>query len=68
MTTPRKRIIIKNGGIVKVLNTALKEKGIAHYLNWIEGYSLDIREKIRQGKEIKNVEIYCEPVKLKKMA
>jgi len=62
-----KRIIIKNGGIVKVLNTALKEKGIAHYLNWIEGYSLDIREKIRQGKEIKNIEIYCEPIKSKKL-
>jgi hypothetical protein len=48
------------------LNTALKEKGIAHYLNWIESYSLEIREKIRKGQEIKNIEIYCEPVKFKK--
>lgn len=61
-----KRIVIKDGGIVKVLNTALKEKGIAHYLNWIESYSLEIREKIRKGQEIKNIEIYCEPVKFKK--
>ncbi len=61
-----KRIIIKNGGIVKVLETTLKEKGIAYYLNWIESYSLDIRKKIRQGKEIKNIEIYCEPIRLKK--
>jgi len=61
-----KRIIIKNGGIVKVLNVTLKEKGIAHYLNWIENYSLNIRDKIRQGEEIKNVEIYCEPIKSKK--
>ena len=62
-----KRIIIKDGGIVKILDTTLKEKGIAHYLNWIENYSLDIREKIRRGKEIKNIEIYCEPIKLKKV-
>ncbi len=61
-----KRIIIKNGGIVKILDTTLKEKGIAYYLNWIENYNLEIREKIRQGREIKNVEIYCEPIKLKK--
>ena len=61
-----KRIIIKDGGIVKILNTALKEKGIAHYLNWIENYNLDIREKIRKGQEIKNIEIYCEPFKFKK--
>jgi hypothetical protein len=47
------------------LNTSLKEKGIAHYLNWIENYGLDIREKIRRGEGIKNVEIYCEPIKSK---
>ncbi len=63
-----KRIIIKDGGIVKVLNTSLKEKGIAHYLNWIENYGLDIREKIRKGLEINNIEIYCEPIKPKKQA
>ena len=61
-----KRIIIKDGGIVKILDTTLKEKGIAHYLNWIENYGLEIREKIRRGQEIKNIEIYCEPTKLKK--
>ena len=61
-----KRIIVKDGGIVKILNTTLKEKGIAHYLNWIENYNLGIREKIRRGEEIKDIEIYCEPVKSKK--
>ena len=61
-----KRIIIRNGGIINILDTTLKEKGIAHYLNWVENYSLEIREKIRQGKEIKNIGIYCEPIKLKK--
>ena len=61
--TADKRIIIKDGGIVKILNTSLKEKGIAHYLNWIGNYGLDIRKKIRKGEEIKNIEIYCEPIK-----
>jgi len=61
-----KRIIIKDGGVVNILDTTLREKGIAHYLNWIENYILKIREKIRDGKEIKNVEIYCEPIKSKK--
>ena len=60
-----KRIVIKNGGIVKILNTTSKEKGIAHYLNWIESYNLDIREKIRKGEKIEEVGIYCEPTKLK---
>lgn len=60
-----KRIIIKDGGIVNILNTSPKEKGIAHYLNWIENYGLDIREKIRRGEKIENVEIYCEPIKSK---
>lgn len=61
-----KRIIIENGGVTKILKTTLREKGIAHYLNWIENYGLDIREKIRQGEKIENVEIYCEPIKIKK--
>jgi len=60
-----KRIIIKDGGIVKILNTSLKEKGIAHYLSWIGNYGLEIREQIRKGQEIKNIEIYCEPIKPK---
>lgn len=61
--TTNKRIIIKNGGIVKILNTTEKEKGIAHYLNWIEGYNLSIRDQIRQGKEIKSIELQCKKTK-----
>ncbi len=57
-----KRIIIKEGGVVNILNTTPKEKGIAHYLNWIENYALKIREKIREGKEIKRVGIYCKSI------
>ncbi len=60
-----KRIIIQNGGIVKIINTTLKEQGIAHYLNWIENYNLDIREKIRQGNRISQIKIFCESIKSK---
>jgi len=58
-----KRLIIKNGGIVKILETTLKEKGIGHYFNWIGNYSLEIREKIRKGEIIEKVKIFCEPIK-----
>ena len=57
-----KRIVIKNGGIDKVLKATEKEKNIAQYLNWIEGDSLKIREKIREGKRIEKVEIYCRSI------
>lgn len=55
-----KRLVIKSGGIVSVLETSLREKGIAHYLNWIDDFSLKIREDVRQGKRIKNVELFCQ--------
>jgi ABC-type lipoprotein export system ATPase subunit len=61
-----KRLILKNGGIIKILDTTPKEKGIAHYLNWIEKYNFDIREKIRKGEKIDNIELYCEPFKAKR--
>ncbi|MCD6149764.1 ATP-binding cassette domain-containing protein [bacterium] len=57
------RIVIKNGGITKVLKATKKEKNIAQYLNWIESDNLKIREKIRKGEEIKQVEIYCRSIK-----
>ncbi len=56
-----KRIVIKNGGIIKIIKTTLKEKGIAHYLNWVEGYNLKIREQIRRGESIEEIEMFCKP-------
>ena len=56
-----KRLVIKNGGIVDVLETTLKEQGIAHYLNWVENFNLKIREDVRTGKRIEDVEIFCQP-------
>ncbi len=57
-----KRLIIKNGGIVDVLDTTKQEHDIAHYLNWIESHNLKIREKIRMGLEIKDVAIDCRKI------
>ena len=56
-----RRLVIRNGRIDKILKTTSKEKEIAHYLNWIEGYTLDIREKIRNGERVENVSICCRP-------
>ena len=58
-----KRLIIKNGGIIKILNTTKKEKNIARYLNWLESYNLEIRDKIRLGNQIENIDIDCEQAK-----
>ena len=58
-----KRIVIQDGGVVKILQTTSKEKEIASYLGWIENHSLKIREKIRDGQEIKDVDIDCKQVK-----
>jgi len=57
-----KRIVIKDGGVVEILNATSKEKKIADYLSWIDNYNLDVREKIRQGEEIKNLKIDCRPI------
>jgi ABC-type lipoprotein export system ATPase subunit len=54
-----KRIIIKDGGIEKIITTSFKEKEIAQRLIWIEKHYLDIREKIRQGEKIKKLHMYC---------
>lgn len=54
-----KRLVIKNGGIVNILDTTEKEKDIAHYLNWLENYNLSIREQIREGKKVEKLGITC---------
>jgi len=58
-----KRIVVKNGGIVKILKTTLREKGIGHYFNWVGNYSLEIREKIRDGEKVEKTKLFCEPIK-----
>ena len=56
-----KRLVIKSGGIVSVIETSAKEKGISYYLSWVDNFNLKIREDIRQGKQIDEVKIFCQP-------
>jgi ABC-type lipoprotein export system ATPase subunit len=57
-----KRIIINNGGVVNIIKTTIKEKGIASYLNWIEAYILKIRDQIRSGEQIKGIKLFCKKI------
>ena len=57
-----KRLIIQEGGIVKILETTKKEKEIAHYLDCIENSNLKIREKIRSGLHVEYVRLNCREV------
>jgi ABC-type lipoprotein export system ATPase subunit len=58
----QKRIIINNGGVVNVIKTTMKEKGIARYLNWTESCVLKIRDQIRSGEQIKDIKLFCEKI------
>jgi len=57
-----KRIVINNGGVIKIIETSLREKGIAHYLNWVDDSILKIRDQIRQGEKIKDIKLFCEKI------
>jgi ABC-type lipoprotein export system ATPase subunit len=61
-----KRLIMKNGGISKVIHTSIKEKGIANYHSWINDYVLEIREAIREGEKIDELKLICTPAGAKK--
>lgn len=58
-----KRMIINKGGVAKIIKTTAKEKEVARYLNKIESYILKIRDQIRLGEEIKNMELFCKETK-----
>jgi len=57
------RLVMKNGGISKIIPTSPKEKKIAGYLSWIDQYFLKIREQIREGEQIKKFELNCSTIK-----
>lgn len=57
-----KRLVMKSGAIAQIIYTSIKERGIAHYLSWIEEYILDVREDIRVGKRIEELKLICTPM------
>jgi ABC-type lipoprotein export system ATPase subunit len=57
-----KRFVMKNGGINKIIHTSIREKGIANYLSWINNYILNVREEVREGKQIEELRLICSPI------
>lgn len=52
-----KRIVMKNGGMRTVVNTSQKEKKTAIKLNKIDELMLNLRDRVRNGEIIENMEI-----------
>ncbi len=57
-----KRFAMRNGAIKKIIHTSIKEKGIANYLSWINNYILDVREEVREGKQVEELKLICSPM------
>ncbi len=57
-----KRFVMRNGGINKIIHTSIREKGIANYLSWINNYILDVREEVREGKQVEELKLICSPM------
>ena len=53
---------MRNGGISKIIHTSIREKGIANYLSWINDYILEVREEVREGKQIEVLKLICSPM------
>jgi hypothetical protein len=47
-----KRIIIRNGGIAKIIETTEEEKEILHRLEKMDSYIQDMRSSLRNGESL----------------
>ncbi|MGZ7158932.1 MAG: ATP-binding cassette domain-containing protein [Methanobacterium sp.] len=52
-----KRIVMKNGGMRTVINTSQREKKIAKKLNKIDEFMLNLRDMVRNGEVIEDMEL-----------
>ncbi len=52
-----KRIVMKNGGMLTVVGTTDKEKALSQKLNKIDELMLSLRDKVRNGEVIQNIEV-----------
>ena len=57
-----RRIVMKNGGMQKVVSTTTKEKSISEKLNKIDELMLSLRDRVRNGEVIEDIKM--EDVKL----
>ena len=53
-----KRIVVNNGGVVKIIQTTAEEKYMVNQLNQVESCVLEIRDQIREGKKLKQTELF----------
>lgn len=58
----KKRIIMKNGGMSKVVNTTQNDCQVCNQLNYIDNIILKMRETVRNGENMKQIEL--ESIKL----
>jgi ABC-type lipoprotein export system ATPase subunit len=52
-----KRIVMKNGGMQSVVGTTEKEKALSQKLNKIDGLMLSLRDQVRNGEVIDDIEL-----------
>ncbi|MBU4547711.1 MAG: ABC transporter ATP-binding protein, partial [Euryarchaeota archaeon] len=52
-----KRIVMKNGGMEKIVSTSPQEKFISKKLNKIDELMLHLREKVRRGELVEDLDI-----------
>jgi ABC-type lipoprotein export system ATPase subunit len=52
-----KRIVMKSGGMQKVVNTTDEEKAISQKLNKIDELMINLRDKVRNGEVIKDIKL-----------
>jgi ABC-type lipoprotein export system ATPase subunit len=57
-----RRIVMKNGGMQKVISTTTQEKAIAEKLNKVDELMLSLRDRVRNGEIIEDIKL--EDVKL----
>jgi len=50
-----KRIVIKNGGIAKIINVTEKERNHLEYLQKLDNTLMELRNKIRNGELLENI-------------
>ena len=52
-----RRIVMKSGGMDKVVSTSEAEKSLSKKLNRIDEFMLSLRDKVRHGEVIEDVEM-----------
>jgi len=55
----KRRIVMKNGGMWRIIETSAEEKKISGRLNHLDEWILDLREKVRQGNRLEKISLFA---------